>query len=397
MKWSGHLEVSYCTNVHAGEGLGALLSILKGAVSEVKAKQSPTLPFGGGIRIGAETASRLRQASALKELNTALQSLGMYVFSVNGFPYGDFAAERVKETVYEPDWEEDARLEYTLTLAQALSQLNGPQKRTISTVAGGFQPTALTLNRRSQFMTQFKRLAEGLAIIEAETGICVRVALEPEPWTTLERVDQVIPFFEEVVWPCSPLAHRYLGLCYDTCHQALAFEDPLDSWRALVQAEIPILKVQISNALRLTKPKDPAARAQLLSFDEPRYLHQVTALTPEGQVLRSLDLDELKNPSQAWLEAEEWRCHFHVPIWWAGTVDDTLSTTRFFWEEIARLIANPAAQPHTSNEEPLHVEVETYSWSVIPEKLRGEASLVDDVCRELDTLRWVMGVEPSSL
>lgn len=403
-----HLDVSYCTNVHAGEGLNAILSHINHEIPKVKSLVSPESAFGSGLRIGYETINELSQdLHALGLLHEALSKQDIYVFSVNGFPYGDFAAPQVKASVYEPDWSTGERLDYTLKLARVMASLPGPRLRSISTVAGGFVPSLDQLKVKDQsFAHHFALLAQGLYELENDTGVSVRVALEPEPWTRLERIDQVLPFFEEVVWPASRLTQKYIGLCYDTCHQALAFEDPIVSWNSLIQNNIPIYKVQISNALRLINPQDEQARQRLLSFNEERYLHQVSALQSDGSILRALDLPHLEPLSALWSNAIEWRCHFHVPIWWRGDESESemtqvsrvqseqqvlgLGTTYQHWEAIAQCIKNPLAQMHTQDGDRLHVEVETYSWHVLPEQLKSEFGLHNEIRKELEALLTIL-------
>ena len=387
MRWRPHLHVSYCTNVHPGERLEDLIKIVREDVGGVRSSISPNAPFGSGLRLGAESVYALRSSPhALNRLKMALEETDVYVFSVNGFPYGDFAAEEVKAEVYTPDWSTEERTRYTLALAEVLTQLPGPSVRSISTVAGGFQPHPLTDSRGALFSIQFASVAQGLADLEARTGIRVNLALEPEPWTSIETTPQAIAFFERWVWPSSPLAQRYIGLCYDTCHQAVAFEDPKESWASLRRAGVPIFKVQISNALHLADPMDDESRRVLMGFNEPRYLHQVTALTPEGTVLRAVDLTDPQLDTSLWREALAWRCHFHVPLWWTGA--DGLETTQSQWRQVADLISRESASA-TEIEPPLHhVEVETYSWGVIPASHRqGLGDLRACVVRELDALK----------
>lgn len=420
MRYLDHLELSYCTNVHAGEGLSAILNQINHDIPLVKALVSPNKPFGSGLRVGYETVRELSEHThALTKLKQALLEQDIYVFSVNGFPYGDFAAPQVKATVYDPDWSTDERVDYTLRLARLMTALPGPKLRSISTVAGGFVPNLRLLKSKDHlFAKNFARLAQGLAELEDETGISVRIALEPEPWTRLERTDQVLPFFEDVVWPASKHAQKYIGLCYDTCHQALAFEDPIASWNQLTQQNIPIYKVQISNALRLSKPQDAQARQRLFSFAEQRYLHQVTALTADGTVLRALDLPDLFQTNDQWLNALEWRCHFHVPIWWQGqeaqanTALSTetmisahdeeppkdplgLGTTYLHWQKIAHCMQNPLAQKHTREGAQLHVEVETYSWHVLPDALKSQLGLHHEISEELFALQSALRTNQS--
>jgi len=375
----GTRHISYCTNVHPGETLTEIAEVLRGPVAEVKAAVCPALPFGLGLRLGNQaTEALLRAPGALIELVELCLNEGLYVFTLNGFPYGDFAASTVKAGVYAPDWRSPERLAYTLRLARVLAHLPGPTHRTISTVAGGFRPEADDV---AAMATHLRAAATGLAELADETGVHIRLCLEPEPWTTLETTPETIRFFDAHLR--SEAASRdHLGVCYDCCHQAVHFEEPAASVAALVAAEVPIGKVQVSSALHLAQPADPEARAALMAFAEPRYLHQVVGRRVDGTLLRALDLPAVPT-DEAWTQAEAWRCHFHVPIGWAGA--GALSTTRADWQAAVRAVVAADACPH--------LEVETYTWSVLPAveqaALAGDG-LVAGVVAELAALAAVL-------
>ena len=150
MRWASHLEVSYCTNVHPGEGLDALHKIIAHDLTEVKSRVSPDQPFGTGLRLGVESVDALSDPHQLHRFRQALIERDLYVFSVNGFPYGDFAAPQIKASVYDPDWSESERARYTIALAKIMAHLPGPQHRSISTVAGGFEPERSGASSRDQ-------------------------------------------------------------------------------------------------------------------------------------------------------------------------------------------------------------------------------------------------------
>lgn len=358
----GPFHVAYCTNVHPGEGLAALDAVLEHDVAAVKDAVAPSVPFGMGLRLGNEAAAALdRSPGALLDLSERCLKEGLYVFTVNGFPYGDFAAASVKEAVYQPDWRDAERVEYTARLARVLARLPGPNTRTISTVSGAFKPAGAD---HAAMAKNLLAAADTLAEVADRTGVHIRLCLEPEPWTTLETTADAVRFFTEHL--DTPRAAEHLGLCYDCCHQAVHFEDPAANVAALKDAGIVIGKVQVSSALHLAEPADPDARAALLAFDEPRYLHQVVARTPDGRLLRAMDLDQLRDPSPEWLAAEAWRCHFHVPIWWTGA--GHLGTTRNDWRAAVKAIAAQDASAH--------LEIETYSWHVIP---AGERAAMGDL------------------
>jgi sugar phosphate isomerase/epimerase len=349
------LHVGYCTNVHPGEGLDEIERMLVRHVAEVKRRVSPGAPFGLGLRLGHAAAATLSGDAARREaFAEQVRSAGLYVFTVNGFPYGDFAADAVKAAVYEPSWLDAERVDYTVRLARALAALPGPDHRTISTVAGCFRGRAHDDAAHARMARHLGEAARALADLADETGVGVRLCLEPEPWTTLETTDDAVRFFGEHLLPQGGAARDHLGLCYDCCHQAVHFEDPADSLARLAAAGVTVGKVQVSSALHLGRPSDPEARAALLRFDEPRYLHQVVGRRADGALLRAVDLPVLRHADADWLAAEAWRCHFHVPIWWEG--DGVLGTTRADWEAAVAAALRPDQ----------HLEIETYTWSVIP-------------------------------
>jgi hypothetical protein len=376
---TGRHHVAYCTNVHPGESLAEIEATLRRDVVAVKSRICPDAPFGTGLRLGHEAATTLwGDADRRARLADLLAELDLYVFTVNGFPYGDFAAASVKADVYDPDWRRPERVAYTRRLAEVVAALPGPAERTISTVAGGFGPETAGADARAEVAAGLGRAADALADIADRTGVAIRLCLEPEPWTTLETTGDAIDFFERHVHPLGAHAAAHLGLCYDCCHQAVHFEDAAASLAALAGAGVTVGKIQVSSALHLDRPADAEARAALLAFDEPRYLHQTVGRCAGGGLLRALDLPDLRAPAAEWLAAEAWRTHFHVPIWWRG--DAHLGTTRDDWEAAVRAAGECA-----------HLEIETYTWHAIPDLERLEfGSLHDCVASELRALGEVL-------
>jgi sugar phosphate isomerase/epimerase len=225
MQFDG-LHLSYCTNIHPGEDLPSVRRALGAHVARVKALVSPDAPFGLGLRLGNTAAATLHaDAGERAALVAELGRLDMYVFTLNGFPYGDFAATSVKAAVYEPSWLDAERIAYTTRLAEVLADLPGPPRRTISTVSGCFRPTADDDAAHARIARNLGEVATELARIADRTGVGVRLCLEPEPWTTLETTDDAIDLFERHLFPLGAPARDHLGLCYDCCHQAVHFED----------------------------------------------------------------------------------------------------------------------------------------------------------------------------
>ncbi|MBU1431960.1 metabolite traffic protein EboE [Myxococcota bacterium] len=366
-------HLSYCTNVHPVEALadleGRLLEDIAGVARRLGVRR-----FGTGLRLSAAVTDALAaDRGRLDALAARMEALGLYLFTANGFPYGDFSSGAIKAGVYAPSWGEDERLRYTLTLAEVISALPGPATRTISTVAGGFRPEGLSW----QIMAaRLRQAAEGLARIADRTGVHTQLCLEPEPFTTLETTPEALAFFDQQIAPWPEDTRGHLGLCYDCCHQAVFFEDAAENIRQLAARGI-LGKVQVSSALALSDPGDEAARGQLLSYDEPRYLHQVVAKSGD-QRLRALDLSAIDLDDPAWRQAEAWRCHFHVPIHWAGA--GALTTTRADWEATLGAIVAEGLRTH--------IEVETYTWGVLP---AGRAArLEDDLIAELEAALAVL-------
>ncbi len=382
----GHL--TYCTNIHAGETWPEVLAGLKRHLPPIKAATAPDQPLGVGLRLSAVAAEALGGAEAFAELSQLLRDGGFYVFTINGFPYGRFHGQPVKEGAYRPDWSTEERLRYTNRLADLLAALlPDGLVGSVSTVPGTFKPWAD--GRVEAIADNLIRHVAHLVALEARTGRTIALALEPEPHCLLETIEETVRFFEthcfaapavgrlaELTGSTEAVAaealRRHLGVCYDVCHAAVAFEDPRDSIARLRAAGIAIAKLQLSCALKVARA-DAAARERLKAFDEPVYLHQVVA-RQNGRLRRFLDLPQAIEAA-ADRDAAEWRIHFHVPIFLADLVD--FSTTQDFLREILALHLERPIAPH--------LEVETYTWDVLPERYR-DVEVSAAIARELN---WV--------
>jgi hypothetical protein len=199
-----------------------------------------------------------------------------------------------------------------------------------------------------------------------------------------------VRFFEQVLWSpaaqqalaerlglsraeAEALLRRHLGVCLDLCHAAVEYEDPQEALDRLAGAGITIAKIQVSSGLRLD-PRDEDARRALREFDDAVYLHQVVARRGE-RLTRHADLPDAQAAWEAGERADEWRVHFHVPVFCARA--GRFDTTQDFVRAVLR---RHARQPLTEQ-----LEVETYTWNVLPAALRG-TPLPDAIAREL---RWV--------
>jgi hypothetical protein len=173
---------------------------------------------------------------------------------------------------------------------------------------------------------------------------------------------------------------RHLGVCLDTCHASVEFEAPLEAWRKLQSAGIAVPKVQISAGLRLAEAT-PDALDALRAFSEGVYLHQTVVRSAGGVLSRYQDLPEAL--AEAPRAGSEWRVHFHVPIFLRelGVFESTQPDLVPLLNELATVPDCP------------HLEVETYTWDVLPEEFRN-VPIEDAIARELrfvqDTLRGAL-------
>jgi len=395
---SGSTHLSYCTNVHPGESLGEVEQALRSHVAQI-GKGIQASPFGVGLRLSALAARQLDEPRQLRQFQDLLEELGLYVFTLNGFPYGAFHGQRVKEHVYDPDWRSLERVDYSNRLARLLAALL-PSKTagSISTVPLGFRPNLArhdeprVVANLLQHVTQLHRLRE-------QIGCTITLGLEPEPHCYLETLHEAVDFLERGPFSAAGVQElsrltgqsaaqaadtlrRHLGVCLDACHMTVEFEDPAETVKLLEDRGICVSKLQISAGLRCNlsgdREQDTQVLSELRSFSEDVYLHQVVE-RKGSQLARYLDLPDA---FQAYDEAadrqpREWRIHFHVPVF-LETLGRFSSTRR----ELQQLLALQRATPFTS-----HLEVETYTWDVLPRANRPQ-NLAQAIIHELE---WSLG------
>ncbi len=199
MKLAGSAaHLTYCTNIHPGESWPEVRANVERHVVAVKARVCPDAPFGVGLRLSARAAAELRQPHELAAFAAFLKDSGLYVFTINGFPYGAFHEARVKENVYLPDWRDPARARYSACLAEVLAALL-PEGMvgSVSTVPGAFRSAAPTSDDAAQIARALVDHAATLVRVLETTGKEITLALEPEPMCLLETSDEAVRFFEE--------------------------------------------------------------------------------------------------------------------------------------------------------------------------------------------------------
>jgi hypothetical protein len=380
--------LGYCANVHPGESLSAVLHAVSHFAAGVRAELGVD-QLALGLWLSRSALHELEH-TGVAPLTAALENAGIYVGSLNGFPYGDFHAEVVKRRVYHPDLGSDARRAYLLGLARVLAAImpSDLAEGTISTLPVGHRAEAPDTaaadsgwpGRAERAALQLCRLCQDLARLRDQTGRSIRICLEPEPGCWLETTRDAIAFFTQQLPRTArqlgvpgAVLDQHLGVCYDTCHQAVCFETAGESIAALQAAGIRIGKAQLSSAIEVSDPSDPELLEALMRFDEPRFLHQVRALRDDGSLASADDLSEVASLPRD----RAWRVHFHVPIHRA--LLGRMATTRpFLAEALPALCALPQLP---------QLEVETYTWSVLPgaERPRSDRDLMRGLA---DELRW---------
>jgi sugar phosphate isomerase/epimerase len=382
--------LTYCTNVHPADDLSSLATVLDTTTANVARTVARGRDFGLGLRLGAEQARELMGNPASRaRFEEVLARHRFFVFTINGFPQARFHETRVKDAVYRPNWTDPARLAYTLDLASLLASWLPKDDRfgTISTVPIGWRadlPDGVAVAA-----ARLWALVAGLARIEREQGARIMVCLEPEPGCAIETIPELIAFVQAMLAGERPeddvrgargdeLLLRHLGVCYDACHQAVLFQDPESDLTALAARGIAVGKVQISNALRLrfSGADDLAA---LTDCAEGRFLHQVAVRSPgRKDDLRFDDLPDLDaaRPGGDFGRGGEARCHFHVPVY--AEAFPPLETTR---DELIRTLGAALRLSRAR-----HFEVETYTFHVLPERLR-DAPLETHLGKEIEFSR----------
>ena len=387
----GHL--SYSTLVHAGDTWQEMNASLRHFVPLVKARVSPTEPFAVSLRISAASAKTLTDNPHEREsLANFLVNEGLYVYTVNAFPYGPFKGDVVMERVYEPDWTTNDRVEYTNSVADILAQICPPNVNpSIQTAPLAFRPNVSGSEYIDLFTTNVFRVVNHLRQLEERTGRRVKLAIEPEPACYLETTDETVEYFKTRIYsiygirqfasvagvPLSEaegLLRRYLGIVFDIGHQSVGFENITESLTKLVNAGIPIFKLQEAASLwveDLTPDKLPALRR----FTDTIYLSQ-TSLRQSGTITKYLNLGEALDAFEANPTQTEMRTHFHVPVFLEEL--GPFRTTRFGVQEALKM--------HRQSPLSDHLEIETYTWDVLPEELKT-GDIVDYVSREIEFVR----------
>ena len=380
-------HLTYGTNIHAGESWVEHFIALRKNFPQIKKALSPNVPMGIGLRLSNIASIDLQDEDKLQEFQQWLKENDAYVFTMNGFPYGGFHHTTVKDQVHTPDWTTDDRLNYTLRLFNILAQLL-PEGMDggISTSPLSYKPWFANATERKNATNIATRniikVAEELHKTKLSTGVLLHLDIEPEPDGFLESGREFIDWFEgDLLKAETSLSEeqlkQYINLCYDVCHFAIGYEPHAEIIKKLADKGIKVGKIQISAALKAPMPA-VGERDQIINaiskYNEPTYLHQVIAQCSDGSLIRYPDLPEAladsTNPT-----VEEWRAHFHVPIF----IED-MGLVKSTQSDIVQVLDIQKNNPFTN-----HLEVETYTWEVLPNELK--VPLDESIVRELE---WVI-------
>lgn len=370
----------YCTNVHANASLEKTRANLEKHALGVKRRISPNEPMGIGLWLSANAAQELVSSGQVADFGAWLREIGLLPFTMNGFPYGDFHEPVVKHKVYQPTWYEQARLDYTVQLAEILNELlPAGVEGSISTLPIAWpakfgEPLSDDLLQAAA--VNLRNAAKKLAELEARTGRLIYVCIEPEPGCALDTAGDIVQFFQDYLLTSGDerFVRRHLRICHDICHSAVMFEDQAEAIKKYQAAGIEIGKVQVSSAVGVDFDAIPIAERpaalELLKtkFVEQRYLHQTCVRDGDTTTLyEDLPLAIAQaNPSG------QWRTHFHVPIYWEGS-----GPFQTFRNQI-----RPCIESVLSHSNCRHFEVETYAWGVLPPELQ-HAELAEGIAQEM--------------
>jgi hypothetical protein len=395
----GRPHLTYCTNIHPGESWAEVRANIEQYVVQVKSHIAPDRLFGVGLRLSHQAAEALSKPDVLEAFVQFLDTHGLYVFTINGFPYGPFHGQAVKEQVYLPDWLDEPRLTYTNGLAELLAKLLPPDSKvpnlegSISTVPGAFQARIMGEEDEASVAARLLRHLAVLHGIHERTGRIISLSLEPEPCCLLETVGDTIRFVQRhcfsrqaqsrfssltglTLAESEGFLQRHLGVCLDACHMAVECEDPVAAVRSFQRAGIRISKIQLSAGLHVAFDRDPEERLALLErFNDGVYLHQVVERR-QGALIRYRDLPEAVKAASGDMRSVEWRIHCHVPL--SREHLGPFTSTQAFMRTLMSMLHEEPVSPH--------LEIETYTWSVLPQEYRDE-NIVTSIVREM---QWIL-------
>lgn len=391
----GHL--SYCSNIHPGEDWKEHFAVLQDSIPQIKADVCPDKAFGIGLRLANQASIDLSENQNFESFRNWLADNDCYVFTMNGFPFGNFHHSAVKDQVHAPDWTTKERTDYTIRLFQLLAKLL-PE----NLAEGGVSTSPLSYRFWWQGEDALKEatikatknmisVVEALIDLKESSGKTLHLDVEPEPDGILENSDEFINWYNNYLLPlgieqlqtkglsienATKAIKTHIQLCYDVCHFAVGFEAPKDVLAKLEAEQLKVGKIQISSALKVDFANQANEKLEVIAqYNEPIYLHQVVAQKNDGSFVKFPDLSEAIAEFDN--NISSWRVHFHVPLFLEqyGLLGSTQS-------DIVDTINLHKEKPFTQ-----HLEIETYTWGVLPKEF--QAPLNESITREIN---WVKSI-----
>lgn len=382
--------LGYSSNLHAAETVAELERVLAEFTSEARQRLGWER-IGLDLRLGSAAIKEMsRDAAALARLRRALDQAGASAHSLNAFPLRPFQAAVVKADAYRPDWTEDERTDDTIAIIPVALALCDDAFVSVSTVPGSYRPFGAAKNDHAAIATNLGRFAGHAAQAKRRGGRTVMLCLEPEPWCMLETSHDAVAFWQGPLASAGVAAAtrvlagderaartaiaEHLGLCFDTCHFSLAFEDQRAAADRLIAAGVPIGKCQFSAAPEVRDPhRDAAGVAALRALAEPRFMHQTAASSASGSLSKVEDLDQLDACLARLPNATAVRSHFHIPVDREPQTSGLSSTVADSRLGLAACLAHGCR----------HISVETYTWSILA---AHERDALAGTVRELQSL-----------
>jgi hypothetical protein len=375
MELNHGVHLAYCTNIHRGQTWRQTLAALEKYTLAVRRRVCPDGPFAIGLRLSHRAAMELAENKTLRAFQRWLKKNDCYVFTINGFPYGRFHGAPIKEKVYLPDWTSPERLAYTNLLFDLLAALLPPGvEGSVSTLPGSFKEFIKTDGQKKVMRENLWQCVEHISQLNKRTGRKLHLGLEPEPLGYLENSAETISFFEQMRADREKDGRldEFFGVNYDCCHFAVEFEEAAAALAAFQRAGIKISKIHLSSALRTMATRE--AVIALKKFSDDVYLHQVIERGAHGRLRFFRDLPEALNSKLKIQNSRlpEWRIHFHVPLH-APAVKPFQNTNGHLLGVLDWLAQNPKRCAH--------LEMETYTWEVLPPELKSR-SVVEQLAAE---------------
>ncbi|MFA7173576.1 MAG: metabolite traffic protein EboE [Kiritimatiellia bacterium] len=369
--------IPYCLNIHPGETLEDVRDAITSHALQVKARLAPDQPYPLGLRLSAMAVEEFTHTDTLELFRELLEGNDLYVTGINGFPYGTFHGQAVKNAVYQPDWSTKARVNYTMRLCSILAALlpEGTSGN-VSTAPLSYKPESHP-DVAQLYLENISSIADFLKQLHQETGKRISLAIEPEPDCVIESCGEVIQWFQQF-YTRHDAAREYIGICLDTCHCAVEFENPLAVIQQLEAAEIRIERIQLSAAIATTITRESIIALQ--PFIDPVYLHQIKIRRVDGTLISLPDLTDATLSAALLHTGAELRTHFHVPLFLAG--GNLLQSTH---NDLSHEFFAHVMQRNYP------LEIESYTFDILPPKIKPD-NIIDSLVLEH---AWVMARLPS--